>query len=98
MGLFSTAGIIVNPLILFFVPATMLFGFLTGIAGFVSQFLSLPFGWAAYALSAYELKVVDIFSKLPFSSFNISLSFWLMLLIYIGYAVILYKLTRKKIA
>ncbi len=96
MGLFSTVSIIVNPLVLFFVPATMLFGFLAGGIGFVSQILSAPFGWVAYALSAYELKVVDIFSKLPFSSFNISISFWLMILIYAGYALIIFRLNRKK--
>ena len=96
MGLFSVVALPVNLLVLIFVPATMFFGFLGGLAGFLSQTLALPFGWVAYALSAYELRVVDIFSKLPFAAFNISISFWLTLLIYALYIVILYKLNRKK--
>ncbi len=96
MGLFSTVGLAVNSLILLFVPATMLFGFLSGGIGFISQILSIPFGWIAYALSAYELWVVNVFLKLPFASFNISISFWLMLLIYAGYAIYIYKLKKEK--
>ena len=95
MGLFSAVALAVNLLILIFVPATMFFGFASGIAGFISQILSIPFGWIAYAFSAYELWVVDIFSKLPFASFNISISFWPMILIYSIYIIILFKLNRK---
>ena len=89
MGLFSAVALAANLLILIFVPATMFFGFASGIAGFISQILSIPFGWIAYAFSAYELWVVDIFSKLPFASFNISISFWPMILIYSIYIIIL---------
>ena len=95
MGLFSAVALAANLLILIFVPATMFFGFASGIAGFISQILSIPFGWIAYAFSAYELWVVDIFSKLPFASFNISISFWPMILIYSIYIIILFKLNRK---
>jgi competence protein ComEC len=94
MGLFSVVSLPVNLLILIFVPATMFFGFATGIAGFISQIISVPFGWISYAFSAYELWIVDVFSKLPFAAFNISIPFWLMLLIYAGYALVLYKLIK----
>lgn len=104
MGIFSVVSLPVNLLVLFFVPATMLFGFLSGVAGFtsvllgtsISGILTIPFGWAAYAFSAYELWVVNFFSKLPFSAFNISIPFWLMILIYAGYAIFLFKLSRNK--
>jgi competence protein ComEC len=98
MGLFSIVALPVNLLVLIFVPLTMLFGFLSGGIGFVSNFLAIPFGWIAYAFSAYELWIVNIFSKLPFAAFNISIPFWLMLLIYAAYAVALYKLSRKNAA
>ncbi|MFH0803562.1 MAG: ComEC/Rec2 family competence protein, partial [Candidatus Tagabacteria bacterium] len=91
MGLFSAVALPVNLLILIFVPITMFFGFLSGGIGFISHFLAIPFGWLAYALSSYELWIVNIFSKLPFAAFNISISFWLMLLIYIIYAIIFFK-------
>jgi competence protein ComEC len=94
MGLFSVVSLPVNLLILIFVPATMFFGFATGIAGFISQIIFVPFGWISYAFSAYELWIVDVFSKLPFAAFNISIPFWLMLLIYAGYALVLYKLIK----
>jgi competence protein ComEC len=91
MGLFSVVALPVNFLVLIFVPVTMFFGFLTGGIGFISHILSVPFGWIAYAFSAYELWIVNIFSKLPFAAFNISISFWPMILIYMIYAVIIFK-------
>jgi competence protein ComEC len=91
MGLFSAVALPVNLLILIFVPVTMLFGFLSGGLGFISHFLAIPFGWIAYALSSYELWIVNLFSKLPFAAFNISISFCLMLLIYIIYAIVIFK-------
>lgn len=95
MGLFSVVSLPVNLLVLIFVPITMLFGFLSGGIAFISQILAIPFGWIAYAFSAYELWIVNLFSKLPFAAFNISISFWLMILIYAGYALVLYKLTKS---
>ena len=35
----------VNLLVLLFIPATMLFGFLTGLLGFLSSALSMPFAF-----------------------------------------------------
>ncbi|MDP3052007.1 MAG: ComEC/Rec2 family competence protein [bacterium] len=96
MGILSVVGLPVNLLILSFVPATMFFSFIAGGLGFISQIISVPFGWIAYGLSAYELWITNIFSKLPFSSFNIFIPFWLTLLIYAGYALVLYKLSKKK--
>ncbi len=92
MGLLSVVGLAVNLLVLIFVPITMFFGFLAGGLGFISQIISVPFGWIAYAFSAYELWIVDIFSKLPFAAFNVSIPFWMMILIYAGYAIVLYSL------
>jgi len=71
-GLVSLVGLPVNFLILPFIPLTMFFGFATGIFGMISSFTSLPFAWASYALLQYELFIVDIFAKLPFSAVNIA--------------------------
>ncbi len=96
MGMFSVVALPVNLLVLFFVPITMFFGFLAGGLGFISGFLATPFGWIAYIFSTYELWIVNLFSKLPFAAFDISIPFWLTLFIYIGYAILLFNLSRNK--
>lgn len=95
-GLFSAVGLPVNLLVLFSVPATMFFGFFTAATGFLSYFLSVPFGWISYVFLAYQLKVVELFSNLPFSSFIFSeFPLWLMLLVYVGYAILIFYGVRK---
>ena len=71
-GLISLVGLPVNFLILPFIPLTMFFGFATGIFGMINYFLSLPFAWASFILLQYELFIVDIFAKLPFSAVSIA--------------------------
>ncbi|KKT21571.1 MAG: internalization-related competence protein ComEC/Rec2 protein [Parcubacteria group bacterium GW2011_GWB1_43_8] len=71
-GLVSLVGLPVNFLILPFIPLTMFLGFAVGIFGMISYFLSLPFAWASFILLQYELFIVDIFAKLPFSAVNIA--------------------------
>lgn len=61
-GTFSWVTIPANLLILSAVPATMFFGFLTGLSGFLSVSLSQLFSWPTYLLLAYELWIVKIFS------------------------------------
>jgi len=96
MGLFSVVSLPVNLLILIFVPATMFFGFATAVTGFISTFLSVPFGWVTYGLLVYELKIVEIFANMPFASFTISsFPLWLMLLMYGTYAILIVKLRKK---
>lgn len=97
-GLFSMVGLPANLLILPFVPITMLFGFLTAAAGFFSVYLSAPFGWLAYIFLEYDLRVVDFFSSLSFSSFTISsFPLWLMLLVYLAYVILIfYGFCKKK--
>jgi len=59
-------------LILATVPAAMLFGAIAGIAGWVSEILSIPAAWTAYALIEYELKVVDFFANTAIAEINFS--------------------------
>lgn len=92
MGLFSVVSLPVNLLILIFVPATMLFGFITAVAGFLSTYISMPFAWITYGLLAYEIKVVELFSALPFASVSLeNFPLWLMLSAYAGYAILIFK-------
>ena len=95
-GNFSAVALPVNLLVLVFVPLTMLLGFLTGVWGFVSGTLSLFFGFLVSGLLYYDLKIVEFFSSLPFASFNIpSFPLWLMISMYIFYAVIIFSIRRK---
>ena len=97
MGDLSLVALPVNMLILAFVPLTMLFGFLTGVLGFVSTILSLPFAYVTYALLTYQLKVVELFASLPFASLHINhFPVWAMLFIYMVYALLLWKLYVKR--
>lgn len=61
-GYTSPLGIISNPLIAFFIPLTMGLGFLTGALGFISYYLSLPFGLLVNILLTYELEVIKVTS------------------------------------
>lgn len=93
MGELSLVGLLVNILILAFIPLTMLFGFLTGAISFIGVAISLPFAFASYALLSYELKVVEIFSSLPFASISVPyFPVWLMLGVYLAYGILIYKM------
>jgi competence protein ComEC len=95
MGNLSLVALPANILILPFIPLTMLLGFLTGIAGFLFYFLSVPFGYLAYFFLHYELSVISFFASLPFASFNIS-NFPLSLTIFI-YLYFIYILFGRNI-
>lgn len=96
-GLFSIVGLPVNFLILPFIPLTMFLGFAVGILGIFSALLSAPFAWASYALLQYELWIVDIFAKLPFSAINISsFSELFLILSYLAIFFITFQLRKKE--
>lgn len=97
MGLFSVVSLPTNLLILIFVPITMFFGFISGFLGMISTILSIPFAWVSYAFLQYELLVVEFFARLPLSSFLVEkFSFLWVILIYIFYGLIIYRLNNIK--
>jgi len=96
-GLFSVYALPANILILSFMPLTMFLGFLTGGVGMISSALATPLGWLSYAVTQYELGVVNFFANLPFSSFLISnFPAILALLIYIIYGWFIVKNIPKE--
>lgn len=77
MGQISIIGMIVNILVLPFIPLTMLFVFIAGTLGIFSVAIAQPFAWISHALLSYELFMVEFFSELSFASVNVdSFSFW----------------------
>ncbi len=95
MGNLSLVAFPANILVLPFIPFAMVFGFLTGLVGMISYFLSVPFGYISYLVLHYDLWVIDILSRLPFASISIP-NFPLILVIAI-YSCFIYMLWERDI-
>ena len=67
MGILSLVALPANIFVLAVVPATMLFGFITGVIGCVWLPLSVPFAWISYVLLAYIIAATTFFAQLPWS-------------------------------
>ncbi|MES2215699.1 MAG: ComEC/Rec2 family competence protein [Patescibacteria group bacterium] len=90
MGNLSIIGMVVNILVLPFIPITMLAVFLTGALGFIIPALSTVTGWATHLLLAYELFMVEHFARFPFASIQVpAFSGWIVTSFY-GVLVIVY--------
>ena len=90
MGMISVFGLFANILILPLIPAIMLFGFLTGMICFISTIVAIPVAFICSLLLTYFLKVIYLFSHLPFSSITISnFPISLLIFIYIIYLIII---------
>ena len=97
MGQLSLYALPANMLVLPFVPIVMLFGFMTGMLGFIFTPLSLPFAWITYLFLFYMISVAGFFARAPFSSFFISwFSPMLMFLAYCGIAVWIIRERKNK--
>lgn len=84
-GEFSLVAVFVNMLVLAVIPATMLFGFLSGVLSFVHALLALPFVLITYILLSYELTVVRVFDALPFASIMVPpFPAWVVIVLYTG--------------
>jgi competence protein ComEC len=68
MGQISIVGVVVNILVLPFIPITMLAVFLTGASGCIWHPISIVIGWSAHLLLSYELFIVEWFARLPFAA------------------------------
>lgn len=95
MGNLSLVALPANVLILPFIPITMIFGFLTSLAGLIWYGFSIPLGYISYIFLHYELGVISFFSNVPFASFSIS-NFPLILTILI-YTYFIYRLFGRSI-
>jgi competence protein ComEC len=92
-GILSLVSIPANILILLFIPTAMLLIFITGISGFISPFIAIPFGFISYLILWYILSVIHYLGTLSFASVTIH-SFPLLLTIAI-YIFLLWWVFRK---
>ncbi|MBI4155975.1 MAG: ComEC/Rec2 family competence protein, partial [Candidatus Zambryskibacteria bacterium] len=85
-GLLSLVSLPVNILILATIPTTMFLGFITGIVGLVSLWLSFIPAFFSYILLWYQLTVVHLGANLSFSSISLP-AFSPIILIFIYLAI-----------
>ena len=84
IGEISLIAPISNILVLPLIPLTMFFGFITSVLGLVSNFLGFIPGFVSFILLNYQIKIVELFGSLPFSSVGVkSFSFYLVILTYL---------------
>lgn len=93
----SVVALVVNLLVLVFVPITMLLGFVTGVLGLISPSLALPIGYVTFLILKYELSVSEFFGNLSFASFGVS-NFnapHLIISYFVVFSVIFYSYSRR---
>lgn len=80
---FSLVSIPANLLVLPLMPYTMLFGFLTGMAGLIAGPLGQAVGLIAWVLSAFQIHVIRWLGALPFSAVTVMMSSFVLCILYI---------------
>ncbi len=96
-GIVSLVSLPVNVLILGTIPLTMLLGFITGMFGLVSLYLSFIPGVFAYCLLWYQLAVVHLGSSIPFGAIKLpAFSPGVLWVIYIVIFLNLYFMKKRK--
>jgi competence protein ComEC len=76
-GQLSLIAPLANLLILFFIPITMLFGFLAGLAGIFWLALGQILAWPAWLLLTYEIKITEFLAKVPLAALAVKWNWWL---------------------
>lgn len=97
-GRLSIVAIPINILVMVAVPITMLFGFLTGVAGLIWHSLGLPFMAITWLLLTYLLKAVALFAAIPFASLNFNISIYFLIIYYLTLGALLFYHYHKQTA
>jgi competence protein ComEC len=61
---FSLVSLPANVLILPFIPAAMFVGFISGLAGMVFLPLGQAAGWFAWAITTYQIKIIEFLASI----------------------------------
>lgn len=98
MGTLSLIALPVNILILPFMPIAMFTSAITSIIGLFSHVIAFPFGFVSYSLIHFILSVIKTASTYSFASFTVkTFPLWLVLILYIGMGIFIYRLQKKSI-
>lgn len=97
IGKFSLVAPITNIIVLPLIPIVMLLCFVVGIVGGLGYLsvIALPISGALYIISHFIIWISHIFASLPFAAFDLTISLWIMIIIYIGYFVSGYFIKKK---
>lgn len=79
---FSLVSIPANMLVLPLMPLTMLFGFLTGVAGLIAGPLGHAVGLTVLVLSIFQLDVISWLGGLSFSAVTVTMSSFILVALY----------------
>ena len=97
IGQVSLVGLPVNLLVLGVIPLLMLIGFVTGLLGYISHVIALPFAFLSHIILSYVFLVVKIFDSLSFASISIPyFGATLFITLYVFYGVAFFNLKDKK--
>ena len=97
MGSISIIAVLVNVLVLPAVPFAMLFTFITGVAGLFSMLLATMFGFVMHFFLTYIIVIAEFFSRFAYAVVDVEIfPFWVVVLLYIGIAFSIYRVTRIK--
>ena len=87
-----------NLLVLPLVPLTMLFGFLSGLLGFILPGLSAVFSWPAWILLSYIITAVEWTASIPYASIALHINLIGLYAYYVILAAALIYFSRQKSA
>ncbi len=92
----SLVSLFANVLVLPFLPYAMLAGFLAGVGGMIFTPLGQLLGFIAWAVTSYQIKVVEFLGNLSFASLAMSFNWQTMLGVYLFLVIIFFKLKGGK--
>ncbi len=90
----SIVSIMVNVLVLWILPFTMLFGFISVVSHVFFAPLAAVFSWMSWAMMAYVVYVVRLFASLSFAAVPFAIPLWCCLALYCGIIYGIYKQPR----
>ena len=80
-GRLSLVAPLANLAVLFFIPATMFWGFLAGLAGIFWSGAGKIISWIAWLFLSGEIKLIEFFASIPLAGFDLKISkIWMMVL------------------
>jgi len=79
---FSLISLPANILVLPFIPVAMGLGFLSGLGGMIFMPFGKIIGALAWAITTYQIKVIEYFGSLKFASISVSIGWIAMAVIY----------------
>ncbi|MCA9352750.1 ComEC/Rec2 family competence protein [Patescibacteria group bacterium] len=81
IGDLSIISPLVNVLVLFMVPFSMLIGFITSLCGMLAPSIATIFAFITVYALKYQLWIVDVFATLPFSHITVPPFHWVFMLL-----------------